>query len=460
MRTEPLHETCGSRSIEMTHSYVQIGLSSSSSQSSHGSRSMKRIFTALSIAFVLCVPSAQASEISERMGAEGLKATLAYLKTERPENHFAIGLIGTLAAVEGTMQTRWRHNIGDGVLNMPLLRTPIAMNPNPEPKRPEVFAGMMRQFLEDIEVALTALDTATHDPDTHVVIRPADLWFDVNRDGVRGFGEGAVETIGALMQRSFRQNIRNDEFLDVEIRFDAADNYWLLAYANVLSGIANTVLAFDPTPVFAKLDVGVDTLLNATERQPLLSIAQARQELSRIQSAEDRMDADAAAAFTSTDRQRLSDLRRQLRNPDNSGEPNREAIQLELEELQAKSEAARSARREAATLRAELRAERADVYAKSYLSNRKDPMASIRELADYKSIYVLIESLAQQPNAEHLSAALDNFRQMIAENRQFWAKLKAERDNDREWIANDNQQAALGFETPEGAPEQLSLIHI
>ena len=48
---------------------------------------------------------------------------------------------------------------------------------------------------------------------------------------------------------------------------------------------------------------------------------------------------------------------------------------------------------------------------------------------------------------------------MIAENRLFWNSVGQEQDNDREWIPNDAQQAALGFDLPQGTgPAWLAVL--
>lgn len=64
---------------------------------------------------------------------------------------------------------------------------------------------------------------------------------------------------------------------------------------------------------------------------------------------------------------------------------------------------------------------------------------------------VVLQTLRNQPDREKVADAADHLRQMIAANRDFWAAIADETDNDREWIPNDRQQAALGFELPEGA---------
>lgn len=63
----------------------------------------------------------------------------------------------------------------------------------------------------------------------------------------------------------------------------------------------------------------------------------------------------------------------------------------------------------------------------------------------------VLQTLRNQPDRDRVAGAADHLRQMIAANRDFWAAIADETDDDREWIPNDRQQAALGFELPEGA---------
>ena len=59
-------------------------------------------------------------------------------------------------------------------------------------------------------------------------------------------------------------------------------------------------------------------------------------------------------------------------------------------------------------------------------------------------------SLNKQPDAPHRAAARDHGLALIDANRRFWSRVALETDNDREWIPNDNQTAALGFTLPPG----------
>lgn len=61
-----------------------------------------------------------------------------------------------------------------------------------------------------------------------------------------------------------------------------------------------------------------------------------------------------------------------------------------------------------------------------------------------------LATLRHQPDPARVGKAVTDLRAMIAANRDFWAAVDQETDNDREWIPNGKQTAALGFTLPEG----------
>lgn len=74
-------------------------------------------------------------------------------------------------------------------------------------------------------------------------------------------------------------------------------------------------------------------------------------------------------------------------------------------------------------------------------------------------IAAVIQTLRNQPDPARIRAAADHIHAMIAANRDFWTAVAAETDDDREWIPNDDQQAALGFPMPPGAgPAWLAVL--
>lgn len=64
------------------------------------------------------------------------------------------------------------------------------------------------------------------------------------------------------------------------------------------------------------------------------------------------------------------------------------------------------------------------------------------------AIWVILDSLDQQPDATRLTAARDHFLSMIAENRTFWTAVASESDDSAEWLPNARQTSALGLTLP------------
>ncbi|MFT4152091.1 MAG: hypothetical protein QM656_17945 [Paracoccaceae bacterium] len=79
------------------------------------------------------------------------------------------------------------------------------------------------------------------------------------------------------------------------------------------------------------------------------------------------------------------------------------------------------------------------------------PVEGADELGDYIDIaYAMIDALRQTPDKNRGLSAHAHFLNMIADNRAFWARVDRETDDDREWLPNDRQHAALGVEVPPG----------
>lgn len=96
-------------------------------------------------------------------------------------------------------------------------------------------------------------------------------------------------------------------------------------------------------------------------------------------------------------------------------------------------------------------------------ANDLSPGIFSREAAEFgpvaDDIAVILDMLRHDPDPARILAARQHMRDMIAANRGFWASVAAETDNDREWIPNDNQQSALGFNLPQGTgPMWLAVL--
>ena len=206
------------------------------------------------VALLALATPAAAQGLSEEIGANGIAPTLARLKAQPEpalEDIFAIGGLHFLSGIEQALQLQWRTGMdqaaGDAgdTLGVPLLRLPIPPNPAPDP-----FAGaMVRQLFTDLDAemqaARTALAILPEGEDFGLEISVSDLWFDVNANGSRDPGEEALGIVGPQLM-GWQWQDPDPAAPPLVVRFDAADAAWLTAYAHLLSGVANTILTYDP----------------------------------------------------------------------------------------------------------------------------------------------------------------------------------------------------------------------
>lgn len=236
---------------------------------------------------------ALAQDLSAEIAAQGLTAAesrLAALPAATEADRFALGGIRFLRAIETTFQTRYRTGMDDPTGMLPLLRLNAGTAPDAV-FQPGDVATLFAQAATDMAAARAPLQGLDTGPDFTVEIRLADLWFDVNADGTRSPDEDLMQLLGPSLL-GFRWFDRDPAAPAPVIRFDRADAAWLAAYTHLLEGVANTVLAYDPTdaltraaaardgmaalspPAFSEYDLfspGLDALwviLEALDQQP------------------------------------------------------------------------------------------------------------------------------------------------------------------------------------------------
>jgi hypothetical protein len=196
---------------------------------------------------------ALAQDLSAEIAAQGLTATearLAALPAATEADRFALGGIRFLRAIETTFQTRYRTGMDDPTGMLPLLR----LNAGAAPEavfQPGDVAALFAQAATDMAAAREPLHGLDTGPDFTVEIRLADLWFDVNADGTRSPDEDLLQLLGPSLL-GFRWFDRDPAAPAPVIRFDRADAAWLAAYTHLLEGVANTVLAYDPTDALTR----------------------------------------------------------------------------------------------------------------------------------------------------------------------------------------------------------------
>ncbi len=364
-------------------------------------------------------------------------------------NYFELGMMLGLRSVEKLGQAQQAYGWNpvapfSGAFAAAQRETPL-------PTKPETVRELSAALLADLEEVRATLEQVDGEPDPFVVdLR--ELWFDLNGNGTRDGREEAEMVLGQIVQgwRFQPPDVPSQEPL--EVRFDAADLYWLTAYTHALSGMANIVLAFDPEPVLSRLEAGealvaeaptkaYDFDFDALEKELSVLVSQAKASKERLVS----LDREWRGV-----RVQLNGVDKQIAAASDVERPVLEAEQAQLRKrLQEAQALVNEARQEELALRDEIDAIEAKFPPTAGSKPSANAMLAARTRETYKPIvtalYLLLETLDQKPDAERLQAAREHLLEVIAFNRLYWPAIAAETDNDREWIPNANQTGPLGI---------------
>jgi len=201
---------------------------------------------------ILVSPTARAETqhpISEALASGGIVAALAELEgKDDPESLFLQGSLSFLRGIEITMQMRWQHGASMAGTDIPVLRLPVAPNPDAAPFYPGLIRDIFDITALEMERARGFLAQIPADADFGVTINITEIWFDVNSDGMPQAEEFMPNIASAALDQRM-----NETAAPVLIRFDRADAYWLSAYTHVLSGLSEMAAAFDPTAAITQV---------------------------------------------------------------------------------------------------------------------------------------------------------------------------------------------------------------
>lgn len=198
-------------------------------------------------------PATAESLLSKEIGRSGIAATRDRLRAApvlSDGEKFALSGLEMLEAVEKALQARWRVGLPRDLEWLPLMRLPIPENPSPETFDPAVVSQVFRHAVAGAGAAETHLAQIPAGSGFKLEIDTADLWFDINADNRRDPGETLAEVMGLALPADMQRMINPDEVPSIPsiiIRFDLADAHWLRAYANLIAGVGETILAYDPT---------------------------------------------------------------------------------------------------------------------------------------------------------------------------------------------------------------------
>lgn len=216
-----------------------------------------------SLVFAVAGPAhADVSASVATLGLSGARDVLENQTDRTPDEQFALAGLQFLATIERAYQARWTYGITAPNLPLPMFQGNLPTNPAPEAFTPETVRDITATFVDDLNAVAQTLAGIPDTADPAVSLSLPDLWFDANTNGARDTGEGLVDSVLPLLMRPFELRRLEDALSEnpdlpdprqATIRFDAADVHWLAAYAQVLQGAGEVILAFDPTSEIAKV---------------------------------------------------------------------------------------------------------------------------------------------------------------------------------------------------------------
>ncbi len=315
-----------------------------------------------------------------------------------------------------------------GGMNAPSL-TPG--NPDAKPMTYAILRGLISQFAEDLLAAETTL-AAVGDRPVKLPVQPLKIAFDLNHDGKIADHERTLASL--LAASSWRRRV-NPAMLETQITFDTADASWLRGYVNVFLASANLMLAVDFEQSYeAAAHRGFGSQATAFGRFLARQFSEGRPRAqidAEIEAIDDTIKTLRQKGQTlQPPREQLDELRRQMfalpRTPEGNAE--RARIQAQIDEL---NEPSRENNAAILTLNADRR-----------------QLVTERDGSSWESVFDLVAFLhtAQWTVIEpqRLRAVRDHLLRVMAQNENTWRLIRAETDDDHEWLPNTRQTPPFG----------------
>lgn len=219
-----------------------------------------RNFAAAAVAIACLLPAVGSARAQNGISAEiaetGLAATTARLQSiagPTADDRFALGGALFLRAIETALQEQYRIGLHADNFGLPVLRMPIASNPDPDPFDPGDVERIFQTLISDMALAHTALGAIPGDQQVSLPVALDDIWFDVDGDGNRSEGEGVVKLGINMLVPAWQRGDAELPGPAPTIRFDTADVAWLSAYTSFLAGFGEIVLALHPADAIEKV---------------------------------------------------------------------------------------------------------------------------------------------------------------------------------------------------------------
>ncbi len=386
---------------------------------------MRRFGPVLALATALCAGGAAGQGYDhDRFGqllSEGRTATAAdHARTgleaapDDPLARFDLGAAQFLLAVEHLGQGFYRHGLkpdyqtGFGLADLPFLRLPVPANPAPEPVTYAALRGILDRFVQDLAMAEATLVGVPAAPAFDAPLDLAAIRLDFDGDGQGSDGERLLGLLDAVAPRTGFDG-------GFAVDFDQSDAPWLRGYTQLLSAMAQFLLAHDWEAAFLASFHG---LFPDTEMPGNAMTAEAARAAERL-------------AVLTADPLNMSIPM----SPSDPNQPKQGSLSF------ADWQAALDAYRRSDAYRAFLAS---DAY-RAYLDRRAtyDEIRRLRVAVQFGAVADLVAFLHlvswDVTEPERIAAARGHLLAMVALSRENWVRIRAETDDRREWVPAPGQ---------------------
>ena len=163
---------------------------------------------------------------------------------------FGLGVLRFIRAVERLAQAEYRHGVRNRAANMnvPFLRIPLPVNPEPEKLSYAQARRVLQTFLDDLAQAEKTLSEVRGE--VKLPLHFGRLRLDLDGNG-QATEDEALWNIFVRLNPAAR-GIEREQVEQFQITFDTADVAWLRGYCHLLSALGEIVLAHDMQDLFER----------------------------------------------------------------------------------------------------------------------------------------------------------------------------------------------------------------
>ncbi len=176
-------------------------------------------------------------------GEQALEAALVAAPKD-DQVRFGLGVLRFARGVERLGQSLHEYGSKADNPNLPFLRLPVPVNPDPAPISYHVFRRILDDLIRDLSAAEETLAGVTDD-NVKLPLRLAAVRLDLTGAGKPT--DSLIDIMKRLMRQQFDFLKDNPEF---RVHFDRGDVAWFRAYCHLLCAMADFYLAFDLEGLF------------------------------------------------------------------------------------------------------------------------------------------------------------------------------------------------------------------